>query len=372
MSTNNSSPKIAIFYDWLNQWGGAERVLLNLLQIYPQAHLYTLVHNPGHTPWLPPNTHVFPSFLNCLPLSSQNPLIYTPFYTLALEQFDFSQYDIVISTTSTVGHVLLTQPHTLFLCYYHNINRYLYLTPKKYFLLKPLLHLYRHFDLIHSHRPDYLLCNSVTVQKRILSVYHRPALIIHPGIDTDFFHPSNLPPENYFLIVSRLVPHKNITIAIHACGKSNLPLKIIGSGRFQNQLKNIAKPYKSVQFLNHIDDHQLRKYYQNSLALICPQEEDFGLTPIESQACGRPVIALNRGGCTETVKNLQTGIFFPRPTAASLSATLALFSRINFNPTLCRQQALKFSRKNFMLHFKNTVNRLWFQHRQSPNSNTIS
>lgn len=365
MKIENFPPKVAIFYDWLNQWGGAEKVLLDIINIFPQAPVFTLVHEPKKTKWLPPNTTVKTSWINHLPSSQKNPLYYPPFYPIALEQFDFSQFDIVISTTSTIGHCLLTQPKTLFICYLHNTNRYLYQTPPQFKFLSPLLKKYHQTDYIYGQRPDYLLCNSQTVQQRIKTHYHRSAKIIHPGIDNTFFTPLEncTPQEPYFLVVSRLVWHKRIDLAIKACHQLNQKLIIVGEGRDKNKLIKINQqnPKSKVFFFGQVSDKKLLFLYQNCQALICPQEEDFGLSPIEAQACGKPVIAYQSGGITETVTN-KTGVFFKSQTVDSLCQAIQKFNPSNFLSQDCSNNAKQFSRQNFMLHFKQTVDKLWQQH----------
>ncbi|MFA4826852.1 MAG: glycosyltransferase [Candidatus Shapirobacteria bacterium] len=357
----NSSPKIAIFYDWLNQWGGAEKVLLNLLKIYPKAPVFTLFHDPSKTNWLPPTTTVISSFIQKLPFHRSNPVFYTPIYPLALEQFDFSQYDIVISTTSTVGHCLLTLPNTMFICHLHTPNRHLYQKPPS--ILKPILKKYQKIDRIYSKRPDFYTTNCLTTQARIQKNYHRPSTIIYPGINLDRFKPSssNRLSDKYFLTVSRLVPYKKVEIAIKSCIKLNLILKIVGTGRTERYLKNKYSQFKNIQFLGLISDSTLIALYQNCQALICPQKEDFGLTPLEVQACGRPVIAYRRGGITETVIDQKTGLFFNHQTTFSLIKTLNKFHHFKFDSDTCVQNASRFSENNFMLNFKNTVNNLWHQ-----------
>ncbi len=362
MILKSPKPKIAIFYDWINQWGGAEKVLLDILAIFPETPVYTLVYNPVKSSWLPQNIKVTPSIINKFPFSKNNPIIYTPFYDLALEQFDFNQYDIVISTTSTVGHCLLTNPETLFFCYFHNINRYLYYTPPKYFLLKPLLSLYKKIDRIESKRPDYYLCNSQTVAKRLQKHYHINPQIINPGVDIDFFKPINNSNNSYFLIVSRLVPHKNIDIAIKAFINLSYKLVIIGTGRYHKKLKQLANNSSNITFINNVSSSELLSYYQNCRALICPQLEDFGLVAIEAQACGKPVIAYGYGGHTETVVNRKTGLFFYHPTQKSLLKCLRKFNKLKFDPEICRNNSLKFSNRNFMLNFKKTIINLWQNH----------
>lgn len=358
--------RIAIFYDWLNQWGGAEKVLLDIIQIFPNSQIFTLVHDQKKTPWLPSNTQVITSKISHLPLSKKNPICYTPFYSIALEKFDFSQFDIVISTTSTVGHCLLTPPQTLFICYFHNINRYLYQTPPQFRYLLPILKKYQKTDFIYGQRPDVLLCNSATVQNRIQSVYRRPAQIIYPGIDNSFFVPGNgnNSQQPYFLVVSRLVSHKRIDLAIDACHQLHQKLIIVGDGRDKNKLIQIKNqnPESKITFLGHVSDKKLLLLYQNCQALICPQEEDYGLTPLEVQACGKPVIAYQKGGITETVIDRQTGLFFPQQTVESLVNTLKQFNPKDFLSSDCLKNSRKFSRDHFMLHFKQTVDQLWQQH----------
>jgi len=365
LKIKNSTPKVAIFYDWLNQWGGAEKVLLDILSIYPQADLYTLIYDPKKTNWLPSKIKINPSNLNKLSQTKKNCLFHTPFYSLFLEQFDFSQYDIIISTTSTIGHCLLTSPKTLFVCYFHNINRYLYQTPNQYKILKPILEKYQKTDFIYAQRPDYLLCNSLTVQKRILENYHRTAQVIYPGVDTSFFIPNKKSSvDPYFLVVSRLVPHKKIELAIQVCLDLDQKLVIVGSGRDMSRLKKIKPSANNskIIFMGQVSDKKLLTLYQNCQALICPQIEDFGLTPIETQACGKPVIALNQGGITETVIDGKTGILFQNQTVDSLKQAIIKFQTLNINPIDCINNANKFSRHNFMLNFKQIINQLWQQH----------
>jgi glycosyltransferase involved in cell wall biosynthesis len=358
-------PKVAIFYDWLNQWGGAERVLLNILKIFPESSVFTLIHNPKKTHWLPKNTKIITSFINKLPFSQKNPIFYTPLYSLALEQFDFSDFDIVISTTSISGHCLLTSPKTLFICYLHNINRYVHQTPKQFNYLKPLLNWYKKIDFIYGQRPDYLLCNSNTVKERILNNYQRSSSVVYPGVDISFFTPSkNQVEDKYFLVVSRLVKHKRVDLAIKACHKLGKKLIIVGRGREKLNLVKMSRSLNdpNIIFLGKINNHKLLHLYQNCQALICPQIEDFGLTPLEAQACGKPVIALKKGGITETVINGKTGIFFKNQTIKSLSKAIKKFDPKNFSSSDCIINATKFSTTNFMLNFKQIINSLWQKH----------
>jgi glycosyltransferase involved in cell wall biosynthesis len=360
-----TEPKVAIFYDWLNQWGGAERVLLNILKIFPKSPIYTIIYDQKKTKWLPKKIKVFPSILDKFSPGKKNNILLTPFYAMALEQFDFNQYDIVISTTQVSGHCLLTSPQTLFVCYLHNINRYTYQTPPQFKILKPFLNLYKKVDFIYGQRPDHLLCNSQTVQKRILDNYHRQSNVIYPGVNISFITPTlDSSPDKYFLVVSRLVKHKRVDLAIKACHKLHQKLIIVGQGRDKSDLIKLKKKLNdpNIIFVGKINNKKLRQLYQNCQALICPQIEDFGLTPLEAQACGKPVIALKKGGITETVISGKTGIFFKNQTIKSLSKAIQKFDPKKFSPTDCVANATKFSNQNFMLNFRQTINNLWQQH----------
>ena len=369
-----TKPKIALFFDWLNQWGGAERLLLDLISLYPDAPIYTLNYDPKKTPWLPKNKKIISSFINQLPFSKTNPVIYTPIYDIALEQFNFSNYDIVISTTSVLGHSLITRPETLFICYCLNPNRHLYFPLDKYFLLKPLLKIYQSIDYLYSYRPDNFLTISKTVSKRIKKYYHKDSLIIYPGTNLKLFHPVSKPKSDYYLTTSRLVEQKKIDLVIKACAKLKKPLIITNTGRLESSLKLLVKKLhaKNITFLGEVDENKLISLYQNCKALICPQIEDFGYTPIEAQACGRPVIAFHQGGFSETIINGKTGIFFDNQTVNSLVSAILKFENTSFKPTDCRSQSLNFSRSAFMLNFSQTVTDLWQNHQQKHFKTTSS
>jgi len=357
MKKTLANAKIAIYYDWLNySYGGAEKVLCQILSIFPNATLFTLFHDKNQTNWLPKNIKIETSFLQNWPRSN----LLSPIYDLAAQSLDFTNYDIVISTTSNVGHCLLTSPNSLFICFYHNINRHLYLNPPK--LLKPILNLYKIIDSIYSKRPDFSLCNSKTTQFRLSKYLNTTSKIIYPGIDSKYFVPISNPSNDFYLIVSRLVPHKNIDYVIRAFTRINSKLVIVGTGRDQNRLMNIANKSSNIIFTGQINEHKLLNYYQNCRALICPQVEDFGLTSIEAQSCGKPVITFNHGGVTETVINNVTGIYYKFQNENSLIKALIDFSKIQFDQNIIRRHALNFDQSKFMLNFKKEINILWQQH----------
>jgi len=348
-----ANAKIAIYYDWLNQWGGAEKVLLNLLTIFPNAELFTLFHDPKKSQWLPKNIKIHTSFLQNLPRSN----FLAPIYDIAAENLNLKNFDIVISTTSNVGHCLLTSPSSLFVCYYHNVNRHLYLQPPT--ILKPLLNIYKNIDKIYAKRPDTTFCNSKTTQNRLQKYLNLNSKIINPGIDTKYFIPTSKPTNDYFLIVSRMVEYKSIDYTIKTFLNSNKKLIIAGTGRDFNRLKKIAHNSPNIIFTGFVDNQKLLKLFQNCTALICPQIEDFGLTSIEAQSCGRPVIALNRGGLTETVINHHTGLLFKYQNQKSLNLALNKFNKINFDSNYIRNHAKTFDESLFMLNFKQEINKLY-------------
>jgi len=351
------TPKVALFYDWINQWGGAERLLLDLAQIFPQAPIYTLVYNPSQTPWAK-KLKILPSSLNKLPFSKNNPSFYGPFHSLALEQFNFDPFDIVITLTSQSGHSILTRPQTLHLNYCLTPNRYLYTNSSP--LPKLLKSLYRPLDQVFAQRPDHILTTSQTVQKRIKKRFSRDSTIIYPGTDTDFFQPPKTKPKrNFFLVVSRLVPHKQTDLVVKTFNHSKDILYIVGQGRQEQTLRSLAR--SNIRFMGQTSGQKLKTLYQNAQALICPQEEDFGLTPLEAMACGTPVIAFEKGGHAETITS-QTGILFKKQTKDSLQKTVRRFKKQQFHSSNCRHQALEFSRKKFMINFKSTVKDLWQKH----------
>lgn len=351
---NLKQPKVAIYYDWLNyQYGGAEKVLLNILKVFPKAQIFTLFCDHKKISWLPKNTKIHTSFLQHLPRTN----ILTPIYDIAAESFDFKSFDIVISTTSNVGHCLLTNPQQLFICYYHNLNRHLYLHPPKF--LKSILKIYQSIDKIYAHRPDYAFCNSITTKNRLEKFLNINSTIVNPGIDTNFFTPITNPTNDYYLVVGRLVAHKKVDYVIDTFKNINKKLIIVGSGRDEKRLKSLAQNSKNIFFAGQVDDHRLLKYYQNCTALICPQVEDFGIVSLEAQSCGRPVIAYNRGGITETVIHNKTGILYNHQNSKSLTQAINTFQTLKFDSKLISNQIKVYDDSIFMLNFKKEVNKLW-------------
>ncbi len=360
--------KVALVYDWVSKIGGAERVLEALHEIWPEAPLYTAVYNSTTAPWAK-KFQVIPSFLNKFPLASKHHEFYPWLTPLAFEGFDFSDFDVVISVTSAYAKGIITRPSTLHFCYCLTPTRYLWSGYHQYFknkplrfLSKPLLKYLRNWDKVACQRPDFYLAISENVQKRIKKYYHRSSKVVYPPLDINkFFIIKEKRSSDYFLMVSRLVAYKKVDLAIKAFNQLGWPLKIVGIGSQMSRLKIMAK--RNIEFLGQLTDNELLSYYQNCRAVVFPQEEDFGLVPLEAQACGKPVIAFKAGGALETVVEGRTGTFFYPQTSQALIKTLKVFKAKDFNPGVCRKNAKKFSKQSFKDNFKKAIEREYTEYK---------
>lgn len=354
--------KIAIVHDWLNNLGGAERVLAELHRIIPEAPIYTLFYNKNFLKKFLPDADIRTSWLQKIPLITK---IYKYLFFLmpaTAESFDLSDYDVVISSSVIFSKGLVLKPKTLHICYCYSPTRFLwdyhaeYASKNKY-----LINLSRHFlrlwDRSASDRVDEFVAISETVRTRIKKYYRRDALVIYPPLsleDDDYttkpdsqMQNYGLPNSEFYLIVSRLYPHKNIDIAIDAFNKLGYDLIIIGDGPVKRKLKKMAQ--KNIKFAGFRDDRTLINYYKHCRAFIMPQEEDFGLTPVEAMSFGKPVLALRRGGALEIIREGISGEFFDDPIPEALADGVR---RLNdnyagYNTEVIKQHALKFSREKF-------------------------
>lgn len=275
---------------------------------------------------------------------------------LAVEKFDLSEYDLVISDSAAFSKGVITKPEALHVCYCHTPTRYAWDDSHKYvreFNMSILAKIFvpffmnylRLWDREAAYRVDKFICNSNFVAKRIDKYYKQKATVIYPPVDAEFFIPSFKPADNYFLMVGRLLVYKRFDIAIEAFNRLELPLKIIGDGPERKKLKKMAN--WNIEFLGELEGEKLREYYQNCRALVFPQEEDFGIVALEAMACGRPVIAYQGGGALESIKQGETGLFFNEQTVGSLIEAVKSFQPEKFNPKLIRQHALKFDKEIF-------------------------
>ncbi|MFH1289194.1 MAG: glycosyltransferase [Patescibacteria group bacterium] len=356
--------KIALVYDRVNKWGGAERVLLTLHEIWPEAPLFTAVHNPKKASW----SDVFkvnPSFLNKFPLASSHHEFYPWLTPLAFESFDLNSFDIVISVTSADAKGIITSPSAFHICYCLTPTRYLYSGRNDYFkgikkiVFSPVINYLKAWDRVASFRPDSFISISETVQKRIKKYYQQESKTIYPPIETDKWQLEEKQREDFYLVVSRLVEYKRVDLAINAFNKLGKKLIIVGDGRARKKLEAMAK--KNILFLGQLTDEELLRYYQKSKALIFAQLEDFGLVSLEAQSCGTPVIAFSKGGAMETVIDKRTGLFFNKQTKESLMRAVKEFERLEIKSINCRQNALRFNKERFKKEFKKEVLNQWMR-----------
>ncbi|MDD5041525.1 MAG: glycosyltransferase [Candidatus Peribacteraceae bacterium] len=383
--------KIALVHELLTMRGGAEKVAKVFADMFPDAPIYTLLYDEQKLgDWFPKErvrvsglqTQWFPTPYALLPTPYRfNHHLYLKRFPAAVEAWDFSNFDLVISSSSAFVHGIITNGKPKHLSYVHSPARYLFdrthdvlkraehgmFGPLRRRYLERTFHKLRIWDSEAADRPDRLIAASKEVQHRIELYWRRDSDVIYPSID-DFWltttpTPYPLPPLSsealakedtpYFFLASTLVPYKRIDIAIEACNRLKLPLKIAGTGPDARRLKSIAGP--TVEFCGYVPDAELKSLYSGAAALLFPGEEDFGLVPLESMACGTPVIAFRAGGPLETIVERKTGTFFNEPTADSLAQTLQNFRRENFDPAACRGRAEEFSRKRFEERIHNTI-----------------
>ena len=366
--------RLAFVYDRINKIGGAERVLKALHEIWPQAPFYTAVYSPKRAEFAK-GWQIKTSFLQRIPFARSHHEIFPWLTPIAFESFSFDDFDLVISITSAEAKGIITKPDTLHVCYCLTPTRYLWSHSKQYLqaapkwqrqfikLLTPKL---RSWDKVAAQRPDSYLAISKNVNQRIKKYYHRDSDVIYPSVDTNFFRPITDHQSlitSHFLVVSRLVSYKRIDLAVKACTKLKLPLVVVGVGNQLSKLKKIAG--STIKFVGKVTDKELLKLYQSCRALIFPGEEDFGISPLEAQSTGKPVIAYRAGGAKETIIEGKTGEFFDTLSVSSLFSKLESFDSTRYNPKLIAHHAANFAEGKFKTKFKSTIETLWQKHQQS-------
>lgn len=329
--------RIAIVHDDLVQWGGAERVLLGISQIYPDAPIFTSVYNKEN-PLLAgfASKKIITSFLQDIPGWKFLYKTLLPIYPIAFEQFDFSEFDLVISHTTRFAKSIITKPQTLHICYCHTPPRFLwhFSGEKNYGLGEILLTKLRIYDAVSARRPDYFLAGSKNAQGRIRKIYRRDSKVVYPFVDLKRFKDTESFDGGYYAIIGRSNRYKKFGLAQKVCQKLLVPLKVISGG---------------------FEDREVVQILAGCKALIIPGIEDFGLTSLEAQALGKPVIAFAQGGSLETVIPNKTGLFFSEQTEDSLGGALIKLDTIEIDPKDCVSNAAKFSKENFIRNFKQTV-----------------
>lgn len=355
--------KVALVYDRVNKWGGAERVLLSILKLYPKAHLFTSVYEPQKAPWAKKFARINTSFLQNIPHARSNHEYYALCMPLVFESFDFKNYDLVISVTSEAAKGIITRPETKHVCYLLTPTRYLWSGQKTYFsnpllrsIASPAVSYLKYWDKRSAHRVDKLITISQEVNKRAKRYYGLDSDVIYPPYDESVFRASLGKPKkrnDNYLLVSRLVSYKKADLAIKAFNEMKLPLTVIGDGRERDYLESIAG--ETISFFSSLTDSELATYYETSKALIFPQREDFGIVAVEAQAMGLPVIAFGKGGALETVIDGETGILFEKQTKKAIIDATRKFSRKRFKRSLITQNAKRFTEEKFLREFKKAI-----------------
>jgi len=372
MFTIMNKPSIAFVHDWLVDWGGAENVLSALLELFPAAPIYTLVYNQeGSCKTLVQGHQVYTSFLQKIPNAKKHYRSFLPLMPLAIEQFDLSSFDIIISSSHAVAKGVITGPDQLHICYIHSPIRYAWDLQHQYLreaglvrgiksvLARLFLHYIRNWDVGTANRVNSFVANSGFIKRRVMKVYHRSADVIYPPVDIDVFEECS-DKDEYYLAASRMVPYKKLDIIIKAFrAMPDKKLIIVGDGPDRKKLESIKPP--NVDMLGYLERKDLIDYLQRAKAFIFAAEEDFGILPVEAQACGTPVIAYGKGGALETVINGKTGLFFMEQSTENILTAILKFEdkEVFFSSTVIRENSIRFGKPRFKEQFLNFVNQEW-------------
>jgi glycosyltransferase involved in cell wall biosynthesis len=368
MFSSINNLRIALVHDWLLNIGGAERVLKTLHEIFPPAPVYTLFYDKKFTDKFIPDADIRPSFLQKTYRAMGTHKLLLPLLPTAIESLDLSEYDLVISSSVSFSKGLILKPKTRHICYCYSPMRQVWdwhaeykkephVVPKLATAL--MQHFFRIWDRLASTRVDEFVAISENVRQRISKYYGRDSTVIYPPVELDnqFTKRYTLNAKRFFLIVSRLFKHKNIDIAVEAFNKLEWPLVVIGDGPELNRLKKQAG--SNIKFLGYQSDDTVRDYYVECLAFILPQEEDFGITPIEAMSYGKPVLALKRGGALEYMQEGINGEFFEDPTEEVLAdGARRLKEGIEagkYNPEIIKKTTERFSAERFKEEIINLV-----------------
>lgn len=362
--------KIALVHDYLVQYGGAERVLEAFTELFPYAPIYTLLHDREAMHGVFEGKRIYTSFLQRLPFARTRHRLFPPLMPVAIEQFDFTPYDIVLSDSSSYAKGVITRPETLHLCYMHTPMRYAWDDCQKYTqdfgfpdfikrLTPALMSPIRLWDRASADRVDHFIANSEFVRRRIRKYYRRDASVVHPPVEVGRFFLSEKQGD-YFLMVGRLIAYKRHDIAIEAFNRLGLPLKIIGRGPEMARLRKLAGP--TIEFLGRVADRDLPRYYAECRAFVFPQEEDFGIVAIEALASGRPLIAYRGGDIVEHMEEGTMGVFFEEQTAEAIVEAVGRFSGQSFDPVFIREQSFRFDKERFKTTMKNYIETALAEH----------
>ncbi|GEQ18856.1 glycosyltransferase [Clostridium butyricum] len=351
--------KVAIVHEWLTIYGGSERVTEIFHEIFPEAPIYCLVYDEKTMPERFKNYDIRPTFVQKLPFAKKKYKAYLPIMPRAYEELDLTEYDLVISSSTACAKGVITRSDAIHICYCHTPTRYLWefyyeyvkgMGKLKKIIISMFIHKLRIWDRLSADRVDNFIANSNYIASRISKYYRREAKVIFPPVNTHLYNINNVD-EKYYLIVSRLVAYKKVDLAIEAFNKLKLPLIIVGDGPEAEKLKK--KSNDNIKFLGRLSDGEIRDYYSKCTAFIFPGEEDFGITPVEAQASGAPVIAYGKGGALDTVINNKSGIFFYEQTVDSLINAIEKLqsSGVEWSKSEIKHHSEKFSVDRFKIEF---------------------
>ncbi len=371
--------RIALAHDWLNQMGGAEKVLEQLVAMYPGAPVFTTIYAPALMPQAYRRWDIRPTWLNHAPAIHRRHQPYLPFYPAAVSSLNFNGYDVILSNKSGFIHGLRHTSRQLHICYCLAPTRYVWdyqsyaaregFGPWLGRTVEPVIRQLQHWDFAAAQPShpgggraagvDHFIAISSDIQARIKKYYRRESVIIYPPVDTGRFQPPTgpQPAGDYYLVVSRLIPYKRIDLAVQAMSRLGRRLIVVGDGRDRANLERIAGP--SVTFKGRLPDPEVAELMAHCRALLFPGFEDFGITPVEAQAAGRPVIALGRGGALDTVVEGQTGLFFYNQTVEGLIEAVEKFEKMSFSPAAARANAERFSAGRFEQELGNFITEKW-------------
>ena len=352
---------MAVVHEWLTIPGGSEKVLVALLDLFPRAELFTTVFDPDPWPSAITDRSVTSSFLDRLPMARTMYPKLLPLMDRAMRSFDLRDFDLVISSNHACAKNVRKPPGTAHVCYCHTPMRYAwdpdYMAGEQlgiagrlaFAALAPYL---RHRDRAAAqpgNGPDVVIANSTFVANRVRRFWGREASVIHPPVDTARFRRVVHDPQDYYLVLGRLVPYKRAELAVAACKQLNRPVKVVGSGRAMDSVRAVAGP--SAEFLGHVPDDELPELLSGARALLFPGVEDFGIVPVEAQAAGLPVIAYDSGGVLDSVVDGVTGVLFEERTVAGLCSAIERFERLTLRDSDLRTQAARFAPENFARQF---------------------
>ncbi len=354
--------RVAIVHEWLTIYGGSERVVEEIHKLFPEAPIYTLVYDEDNMPERFKEYDIRTTFIQKMPFAKKKYPNYLPLMPRAFEALDLTEYDLVLSSSTACAKGVITRSDAIHICYCHTPMRYAWefyyeytrnMNKMKRFIIAFFMHKIRMWDRLAADRVDYFIANSNYIKGRIDKYYRRKAEVIFPPVNTHLYHIEEK--EDFYLIVSRLVTYKRVDLAVEAFNELGLPLIIIGSGPEEKKLKAMAKD--NIKFLGRLTDEEIVNYYSKSKAFVFPGEEDFGITPIESQASGTPVIAYGRGGVLDTVRDNFSGILFYEQTVKELMNAIKAFemSGVRWSAEEIKANSEEFSVLHFKQNFSNYV-----------------